>query len=91
MKYILACGTAVIVTPIKSITKGEDTISFGDDYEILSELYEDVRGIQTGEKEDKYGWYVFNVTCVYINKSILLGVSMYVINLIQHQHKHNKN
>lgn len=52
----VACGTAVIVTPVKSITKGQEKITIGENYEILAQLYQDVRALQTGEAEDKYGW-----------------------------------
>ena len=46
----------MIVTPIKSITKGDEKITIGENYEILAQLYQDVRALQTGEAEDKYGW-----------------------------------
>jgi branched-chain amino acid aminotransferase len=57
-----ACGTAVVITPIKSITYEGETVRFGDDstpvHHDLIELYNKVRGIQTGEAVDKYGWMV---------------------------------
>jgi len=55
---VAACGTAVIVTPIKSITRGDDKINFGDDFGDLQSLYQELREIQSGDKPDKYGWCV---------------------------------
>lgn len=51
-----ACGTAVIVTPIRSIThKGKKT-QISEKLDILEDLYNEIRAIQTGEMEDKHGW-----------------------------------
>jgi branched-chain amino acid aminotransferase len=63
---VLACGTAVVVTPVGSVTmfgKTEDDeakkFSFGDSDKtgaITKRLYDRVRAIQFGEEEDTYGW-----------------------------------
>lgn len=63
---VLACGTAVVVTPVGSVTmfgKNEDDeakkFSFGDSNKtgaITKRLYDRVRAIQFGEEEDRYGW-----------------------------------
>mmetsp|Transcript_10623 Transcript_10623/g.12783 ORF Transcript_10623/g.12783 Transcript_10623/m.12783 type:complete len:390 (+) Transcript_10623:160-1329(+) len=53
---VAACGTAVIVTPIKSITREGRKIEIGEDFDVLMGLYQDVRDLQTGDKEDIYGW-----------------------------------
>lgn len=68
---VLACGTAVVVTPVGSITMLGDVedsddedaeakkFSFGDSNEvgpITRKLYDHVRAIQYGEEEDRYGW-----------------------------------
>ena len=60
---VLAVGTAVVVTPVGSITRlGEDgqetTYEFGahEIGETTKRLYKRVRAIQNGEEEDKYGW-----------------------------------
>eukprot|EP01083_Nonionella_stella_P096883 272386_1 len=63
---VLACGTAVVVTPVGSVTmfgKTEDDeakkFSFGDSNKtgaITKRLYDRVRAIQFGEEEDTYGW-----------------------------------
>eukprot|EP00924_Labyrinthula_sp_SR-Ha-C_P016219 snap_masked-scaffold_52-processed-gene-0.19-mRNA-1 protein AED:0.03 eAED:0.03 QI:0/-1/0/1/-1/1/1/0/363 len=53
-----ACGTAVIVTPVKSITKGGIKYEINEKLNILEDLYEEIRGLQTGEVEDVLGWRV---------------------------------
>jgi len=61
---VVACGTAVVVTPIGSLTRfspeGEETkYSFGDGKDVgetTMKLYNRVRGVQTGDAEDKFGW-----------------------------------
>jgi len=69
---VCACGTAVVVTPVGSITmlggveEADDVDAaevkkfvFGDSSEvgpITRRLYDRVRAIQYGEEEDKYGW-----------------------------------
>jgi branched-chain amino acid aminotransferase len=62
---VMACGTAVVVTPVGSITmcgdSEEDTkkYTFGSSEEvgpITKRLYDRVRAIQFGEEEDKHGW-----------------------------------
>mmetsp|Transcript_7501 Transcript_7501/g.10658 ORF Transcript_7501/g.10658 Transcript_7501/m.10658 type:complete len:423 (+) Transcript_7501:214-1482(+) len=64
---VLACGTAVVVTPVGSITRfnaeGEATkYEFGTNPQDIGQttrrLYDRVRAIQNGEEEDKYGWNV---------------------------------
>jgi len=61
---VLAVGTAVVVTPVGSITKvnedGSDTVyEFGNKDEIgetTKLLYKKMRALQNGETEDKYDW-----------------------------------
>ena len=63
---VLAVGTAVVVTPVGSITRFDakgnpKRYQFGngeDIGEITLKLYQKVRDIQNGEVEDKYGWNV---------------------------------
>ena len=64
---VLAVGTAVVVTPVGSITRldgdGDSArrYTFGEKDEIgpvTQRLYDRVRAIQNGEEEDKYGWNV---------------------------------
>jgi branched-chain amino acid aminotransferase len=50
-----AVGTAVVVTPLASLTRGDKTWTF-DAPKVLLELHDRVRGIQKGEIEDKHGW-----------------------------------
>lgn len=62
---VLAVGTAVVVTPVGSITRldGDEVkqYTFGEQGQIgpvTRKLYDKVRAIQNGEVEDKYGWNV---------------------------------
>lgn len=73
MDEVLACGTAVVVTPVGSITQLDETsgnvmkkYTFGPKDveegstigEMTRALYDRVRAIQFGEAEDKWGWNV---------------------------------
>lgn len=57
---VLAVGTAVVITPVGSITRGDNQrYQFGESGAIgptTRRLYDTVRAIQNGEVEDKYGW-----------------------------------
>ncbi|CAN0472578.1 unnamed protein product [Ascophyllum nodosum] len=61
-KEVAACGTAVVMTSIKEIVKGEEVITINDGLDemgpVCKNLFERVRGIQTGELEDKFDWMV---------------------------------
>lgn len=50
-----AVGTAVVVTPIRSLTRGDQTWRFGEP-QVLRQLRDRVRSIQNGEAEDLHGW-----------------------------------
>ncbi len=54
-----ACGTAAVITPIYSISRGDEVHTFGSEDkagETLTRLYEELQGIQLGEIEDRHGW-----------------------------------
>lgn len=56
-----ACGTAAVISPIGSIydPDSNETIVYGDGNtagEWSERLYNELRGIQFGEIEDRYGW-----------------------------------
>lgn len=63
---VIACGTAVVVTPIGSLTRlgggtngddGNEKYSFTEDVGVTTRLlYDGVRNVQNGEVEDKHGW-----------------------------------
>ncbi|KAL7470178.1 hypothetical protein ACHAXS_010422 [Conticribra weissflogii] len=62
---VIACGTAVVVTPVGSLTRfgdnGEESAkyTFTEDVgETTRRLYDKVRSIQNGEVEDKYNWNI---------------------------------
>ena len=53
------CGTAAVITPVKSVTYREKEIMLtnGDNVgEISKKLYDRLTSIQTGDSEDKFGW-----------------------------------
>jgi branched-chain amino acid aminotransferase len=54
-----ACGTAVVITPVYSIQHGKTLYTFGKEHEAgptLTKLYNEIKGIQYGEIEDRHGW-----------------------------------
>jgi branched-chain amino acid aminotransferase len=58
---IAACGTAVVVTPVCEITRGNKVIKTGDPDgcgPTLQKLYDTVQGIQYGLLPDTHGWRV---------------------------------
>lgn len=59
-KEVAACGTAVVVTPIKQIVSGGEVIQInegsGEMGPVCQMLYDRVRAVQAGEAEDKFGW-----------------------------------
>ena len=55
-----ACGTAVVLTPVNEIVRGERKITIDGTKNgcgpVLQKLYDRVTAIQYGEEEDKFGW-----------------------------------
>lgn len=58
LKEAFGTGTAAVISPVGQITyKGEDHIvGNGKMGELSQRLYNEIVGIQYGEKEDPYGW-----------------------------------
>ena len=54
-REIGACGTATVVAPIASITRGEKKYEWSS-HETLLSLRDELNAIQFGEAEDKHGW-----------------------------------
>jgi len=52
---VAACGTAVVLTPIKSLTRAGEKLTF-DGFPTISRLYEAVTAIQVGEAPDEHGY-----------------------------------
>lgn len=53
------CGTAAVITPIGSITHGDQKVVYGDGETpepVCQELYDRLTRIQLGEDPDPYGW-----------------------------------
>jgi len=55
LREVAACGTAVVVTPIKSITRGTDKHTF-EGFATIEKLYNAVTSVQTGEADDPHGY-----------------------------------
>ena len=58
---VAACGTAVVVTPVCEITRGDTVIKISDPDgcgPVLQKLYDTVQGIQYGLLPDPHGWCV---------------------------------
>jgi branched-chain amino acid aminotransferase len=56
---VAACGTAAVITPIHSITRGDETHRFGSSDQpgpTLQRLYDEIQGIQYGRRPDRHGW-----------------------------------
>lgn len=56
-----ACGTAVVVTPVNEIIRGDHVIRIGPaegSGPVLEQLYRHVTGIQYGELPDRHGWCI---------------------------------
>jgi branched-chain amino acid aminotransferase len=56
---IAACGTAVVITPVNEIVRGQTVIRVGPTDgcgPVLERLYRQVTAIQYGEEPDPYGW-----------------------------------
>ena len=60
-KEVAACGTAVVITPVNEIVRGERVIQVGPREgcgPTLQKLYDAYTGIQWGERPDPFGWMV---------------------------------
>jgi len=55
LKEVAACGTAVVLTPLSSITRGAERVTF-DSFPTISRLYDAVIALQLGEAEDTHGY-----------------------------------
>lgn len=55
LKEAAACGTAVVLTPMKSITRGDEVVRF-EGHDTIQRLYDRVVAIQRGEAADDDGY-----------------------------------
>ena len=54
---VCACGTAVVITPISSVTYGDKVFEYGHECGPVSKkLYDRLTGIQRGDIEDTHSW-----------------------------------
>jgi branched-chain amino acid aminotransferase len=54
-----ACGTAAVITPVNSITRGEEVHRFGEadlPGPHLQRLYQEIQDVQYGRTEDRHSW-----------------------------------
>ncbi len=60
VKEIFGCGTAAIIAPVGNLHyKGNAySVGSGDIGPITQKLYDEIVGIQSGEREDPYGWVI---------------------------------
>ena len=60
VQEMFGCGTAAIIAPIGSLwyERKEYTVSNGKTGELTQTLFDQLTGIQSGEREDPYGWVV---------------------------------
>ena len=59
MDEVVACGTAVVMTPIGSLQYGGKEIKISDREgfgPVMQGLYDEFRGIQTGDLPDSLNW-----------------------------------
>ena len=58
MKEIFGTGTAAVVSPVGEISFKDESfrVQDGGVGEWSQKLYDEIVGIQYGEKEDKFGW-----------------------------------
>jgi branched-chain amino acid aminotransferase len=58
MKEVFATGTAAVISPVGEISYKEKLYTVGDGKtgEYAQELYDEITGIQHGEREDIFGW-----------------------------------
>jgi len=55
------CGTAAVITPVKSITYKSNTVTLADGDQVgplVTSLYNKLTGIQSGDEEDSHGWVI---------------------------------
>ncbi len=57
---MFGCGTAAIIAPVGSLwyKNNNYTIADGNTGELTQHLFDELTGIQSGEREDPYGWVV---------------------------------
>jgi branched-chain amino acid aminotransferase len=56
-----ACGTAAVITPVYSITRGTNVYTFGNKDVVGKELtrfFKEIQGIQYGEIPDRHNWMI---------------------------------
>ena len=52
-----ACGTAVVISPIRSVTNKNKKTQLNEEFPVLSSLYKEFHDIQIGDLPDRYNWH----------------------------------
>jgi len=55
LREAAACGTAVVLTPMRSITRGEEVVEF-QTHQVVERLYGKISRLQTGDEPDTHGY-----------------------------------
>lgn len=60
LEEVFGTGTAAVVSPVNKLRYVDDVMDIGDGSigELTQKLYDELTGIQWGEREDPYGWRV---------------------------------
>ena len=60
LQEVFGSGTAAVISPVSHLAyQGKDyTVGDGQTGEVAHILFEEITGMQTGEKPDPYGWVV---------------------------------
>ena len=60
LEEVFGTGTAAVVSPVNKLRYVDDVMEIGDGSigELTQKLYDELTGIQWGEREDPYGWRV---------------------------------
>lgn len=60
LEEVFGTGTAAVVSPVNKLRYVDDVMDIGDGSigELTQKLYDELTGVQWGEREDPYGWRV---------------------------------
>ncbi len=60
LQEVFGTGTAAVISPVGWIRHDEDTVTIhsGEIGPISQRLYDEITGMQYGEKDDPFGWCV---------------------------------
>jgi len=58
LREVFGTGTAAVISPVGGIQHNDTTINInsGEIGEFSQKMYDEITGIQYGEKKDRFGW-----------------------------------